>query len=205
MRYSAHSLYQQIILRYERDSFEPKRQETYPRTCAPSEDSNQPAHSRSLIRIFSGRIFDLQGCNASSCGQRRLWSDCADAHADLNLRWANIWEWTFSHVVAHFTCIAVFHWILRYYLYEPGNHSYSDNTNKAPYICTPHYVLRLKYNNAIMTAAWREMATVLFPSTGTDRPAQTADPDQILQNAASDLGLHCLSVLQQFVDALTVI
>ena len=27
------------------------------RTCAPSEDSDQPAHSRSLIRIFMGRTW----------------------------------------------------------------------------------------------------------------------------------------------------
>ena len=31
---------------------------TYPRTCACSEDSDQPAHSRSLIRIFTGYILD---------------------------------------------------------------------------------------------------------------------------------------------------
>ena len=43
--------------------------------CAPSEDSDQIAHSRSLIWIFTGRISDSQGCNVSSCGQRRLWSD----------------------------------------------------------------------------------------------------------------------------------
>ena len=35
--------------------------ETYIRTCAPSEDSDQTAHSRSLIRIFPGRILDTQG------------------------------------------------------------------------------------------------------------------------------------------------
>ena len=28
--------------------------------------------------------------NASSCGQRKLWSDCADALADLSLRWAHM-------------------------------------------------------------------------------------------------------------------
>ena len=38
--------------------FEPQRRETSLRTCAPSEDSDQPAHSRSLIRIFTGRKFD---------------------------------------------------------------------------------------------------------------------------------------------------
>ena len=36
----------------------PQRQKTYLRTCAPSEDSDQPAHSRSLIRIFPWRILD---------------------------------------------------------------------------------------------------------------------------------------------------
>ena len=44
----------------------------YHRICAPSEDSDQPAHSRSLNRIFTGGIFDGLGCKDSSCGQRRL-------------------------------------------------------------------------------------------------------------------------------------
>ena len=42
------------------------------RTYAPSEDSDQTAHSRSLIRIFTERILDSQGCKVSSCGQRRF-------------------------------------------------------------------------------------------------------------------------------------
>ena len=36
---------------------EPQRQKTYLRTCAPSEDSDQPAHSSSLVRIYTGRIW----------------------------------------------------------------------------------------------------------------------------------------------------
>ena len=43
-------------------------------TRALSEDPNQPAQSRSLIRIFTRRTLDSQ-----ECGQRRLRSDCADA------------------------------------------------------------------------------------------------------------------------------
>ena len=35
--------------------------------CAPSEDSEQPAHSRSLIRLFTVRILGSQGCKVSSC------------------------------------------------------------------------------------------------------------------------------------------
>ena len=35
-------------------------------------NSDQPAHSRSLNRIPTGRILDSQGCKVSPCGQRRL-------------------------------------------------------------------------------------------------------------------------------------
>ena len=38
--------------------FEPQRQKTYLRTDAPSKDSDQTAHSRSLNRIFIGCILD---------------------------------------------------------------------------------------------------------------------------------------------------
>ena len=77
---------------------------TYIRTYAPSEDSDQPAHSRSLIRIFRKCILANQGCKVSSCGQRRLWLGCAgaqdyaDAQADQSLRWAHTSEGTFSYV-----------------------------------------------------------------------------------------------------------
>ena len=45
----------------------PKRQKTHLPTCALSEDSDQPVHSRSLIRIFTGHILDSQGVKCSSC------------------------------------------------------------------------------------------------------------------------------------------
>ena len=68
------------------------------RTCALSEDSYQFAHLRRLIRIFTERILDSQGRKFSLCRQRRLLSDCADAQADLSLRWAHMSEGTFSDV-----------------------------------------------------------------------------------------------------------
>ena len=70
-------------------------------TCAPSDDPYQPALSLSLIRIFTGLFLEIQGCKVSSCGQRRLRSDCADAQADLSLRWRHMSEDTVSHVAAH--------------------------------------------------------------------------------------------------------
>ena len=42
--------------------YEPQSHKTYLWTCMPTEDSDQPAHSRNLIRIFTGRILDSQGC-----------------------------------------------------------------------------------------------------------------------------------------------
>ena len=47
-------------------AIEPLNRKKYLRTCAPGEDSDQPAHSRSLIRNFTSRILDSQGCKVSS-------------------------------------------------------------------------------------------------------------------------------------------
>ena len=77
-------------------TFESQREKTYLRKCAPSEDSDQPAHLCSLIRIFTVRILDTHGCNVSSCGKRRLWSDCADAQADLSSLCAYVRRYCFS-------------------------------------------------------------------------------------------------------------
>ena len=41
----------------------------HPRACVPSDDSDQLAYSRSLIRIFIGRFSDSQGCKVSSSGR----------------------------------------------------------------------------------------------------------------------------------------
>ena len=57
--------------------------------CAPSLDSDQPGHPPSLIRVFAVRSVGSLGSKLFSCGQRRLWSDWADAQADLSLRWAH--------------------------------------------------------------------------------------------------------------------
>ena len=85
---------------------EPQRQKTYLLTCAASEDSDQPAHSH-ICAVWSesslDAFLDSQRYKVSSCGQRRLWSDCADAQADLSLRWAHMSEDTFSHFFGSFT------------------------------------------------------------------------------------------------------
>ena len=44
----------------------------------------------SLIRVLAGHSLVSKVSNASSGGQRRLWSACADALIDQSLRWAQI-------------------------------------------------------------------------------------------------------------------
>ena len=54
------------------------------------------------------------------------------------------------------------------------------------------------------TILWWLEITIITLSIGTDKPEQNSvDPDQMLQNAASDQGLHCLSLIQQIFDPST--
>ena len=59
----------------------------------------------SLIRVFAMRSLGSSGPKLSSCGQRRLWSDWADAQADLNLRWAYMPFCWFCHEAAQIVLI----------------------------------------------------------------------------------------------------
>ena len=53
-------------------------------------DSDQPGHPPSLIIVFTVHSMGSWGPNLSSCRQRRLRSDWADAQVDLSLHWAHI-------------------------------------------------------------------------------------------------------------------
>ena len=57
--------------------------------CAPSEDSDQPGHPFSLIRVFAARMKKPWVLSYPLSAQRRLCSDCADAQTDLSLRSAH--------------------------------------------------------------------------------------------------------------------
>ena len=68
---------------------------------AHNENSNQPAHPRSLIRVFVVRMKKLYILGYLSCAKWRVWSDCAKTQAGLNVRWEYMSEDTFSDVAAH--------------------------------------------------------------------------------------------------------
>ena len=59
-------------------------------TSAPIEDSDQPEHPPSLIRVFAVRMNIPWVLSYPFSTQRRPWSDCAmggSAQSDLSLRW----------------------------------------------------------------------------------------------------------------------
>ena len=68
--------------------------------CAPSEDSNQPGHLPSLIRVFTVRMKKPEVLSYPLSAQRSLWSDWADVQADLSLRWAHMPFCWFCHEAA---------------------------------------------------------------------------------------------------------
>ena len=57
--------------------------------CAPNEDSDQPGHPSSLIRIFAVRMKKAWVLSYPLSAQQRLWSAWADAQANLSLHWAH--------------------------------------------------------------------------------------------------------------------
>ena len=90
--------------------FEPPYQKNKQNDCAPSEDSDQPEHPPSLIRVFAVRLEKARILRYPLSTQRRLWSDWADAQADLSLRWAHMPFCWFCHDAAQFCyCLVVSH------------------------------------------------------------------------------------------------
>ena len=65
-------------------SYEPPRDKTNKMTCAPSEDSDQPGHPPSLIRVFAVHMKKAWVLRYLLRAQRRLCSDWADAQAVLS-------------------------------------------------------------------------------------------------------------------------
>ena len=84
--------------------------------CAPSEDTDQPGNSPSLIRVFAVRMKKPWVLSYPLSAQRRLWSDWVDAQADLSLRW----------VYSHFVGFVMSQLISIVSLTKPPH----DNTNK---------------------------------------------------------------------------
>ena len=79
---------------------EPRHDKTIKMICAPSEDSDQPGHSPSLIRVSAVRLKQNWVLSYPLRAQRRCWSDWGDAQADLSLCRAQKSFCWFCHEVA---------------------------------------------------------------------------------------------------------
>ena len=73
---------------------------------APSEDSDQPGHPPSLIRVVPVRMKKAWVLSYPLSAQRRLWSDWADVQADMSLGWVH------THFVG---------FIMTWLIYQPYN------------------------------------------------------------------------------------
>ena len=81
-------------------SYEPPHDKTNKMICAPSDDSDQPGHPPSLIRVFAVRMKKAWVFSYQMSAMRRLWSDWVDAQADLSLRWVHRSFCWFCHEAA---------------------------------------------------------------------------------------------------------
>ena len=74
---------------------------TYNKTCATSEDSDQPAHPRSLIRVFADRMCLLQPPGYPKKYKRGPSPYWMDVQADLSLCWSHRSYCRFCRAQAH--------------------------------------------------------------------------------------------------------
>ena len=97
-------MYMCCICRHEEEAFEPPHDKTNKMTFVPSEDSDQPGHPPSLIRVSDqpghppSLIRVLAMRSLGSLGPK-----FADAQADLSLRWAHRSFCWVCHAVAQFS------------------------------------------------------------------------------------------------------
>ena len=63
--------------------YEPAHKKTYNKTCATNEDSDQPVHPHSLIRVFADRMCLLQPPGYPKRDKQETLPNWIDVQADL--------------------------------------------------------------------------------------------------------------------------
>ena len=67
----------------------------------------------SMTRVLVCPSLNSPAAEEGTCDQRRLWSDCADAQADLSLRWSHKFYCRFCRVLAQIKKISALWWSTR--------------------------------------------------------------------------------------------
>ena len=88
-------------------TIQPSRDKTNKMACAPSKDTDQTGHPPSLIRVFAVRMKKAWVLSYPLSAQWRLWSEWADAQADLSLCLAHMPCCWFCHEMVHIHCVVL--------------------------------------------------------------------------------------------------
>ena len=88
---------------------EPPHDKTNEMACAPCKDSEKPGHPPNLIRVFAVLMKKAWVLSYPLSTQQRLWSDWADAHADLSSKGAHLFCW-FCHEVIRIRFLCLIKW-----------------------------------------------------------------------------------------------
>ena len=83
------------------NNFKSAHNKAYNMTCATSEDSDQPAHSRSLIRVFADRMCHLQPPVYPKTDKREPLSCWVNVQADPNFCWSHRSKCRFCRQLGH--------------------------------------------------------------------------------------------------------
>ena len=124
--------------------------------CAPSEDSDQPGHPPSLTRVFAVRMKKAWVLSYPLTAQRRLWSDWADAHADLSLRWVH------SHFVGFVTRRLIIPWLVlsSVFLFKSGT-----------FLLEQSYLLSFEFNTNHSSSFWHLHVRIFWKCYNYTLPA----------------------------------
>ena len=82
--------------------YEPTHDKTNNKTCATSEDSDQTAHPRSLIRVFADRMCLLQPQSYPKRNKQEPFPYWVAEEADFSLCWSNMSYCKFCRALAHY-------------------------------------------------------------------------------------------------------
>ena len=125
--------------------------------CGPSEDSDQPGHLPSLIRVFAVHMKKPWVLSYPLSAQQRLQSDLADAQADLNLRWAHtrfvgfVMLWLICTGSVQTAIIIVF---IKATTYNPNRkhfHFLADHQGMTQTYCQQQMILRFRTDRSGQT------------------------------------------------------
>ena len=69
--------------------YELAHDKTFITSCVTNTDSDQPVHPLGTTKALVYPSLDSLDAVEGTCDQPSLWSDCADAQADLSIRWSH--------------------------------------------------------------------------------------------------------------------